>query len=291
MAESAPRPLRFRVREGLVLAADAYGDPERPAVLLLHGGGQTRHAWGKTGEVLAARGFYAVALDHRGHGESGWDPEGRYEAHDFARDAGDVVAQLPSPPVLVGASLGGMAALLVEAASETPRSRGIVLVDVTPRLARDGVFRILDFMKARPDGFASLEEAAEAVASYVPHRKPPKDLSGLAKNLRKGEDGRYRWHWDPKLLEVWNPARYTPEMGEAAVRERLDAARSLRVPLLLVRGRMSDVVTEENAREHLDAAPATQYVDLKGAAHMVAGDVNDAFTEVVTDFVRRANDR
>ena len=260
-------------------------------MLLLHGGGQTRHAWGKTAARLAGRGFYAVALDHRGHGESDRDPEARYEAHDFARDVDEVIGQLPRLPVLVGASLGGIAALLVEGASEAPRSRGIVLVDVTPRLAREGVYRILEFMRARPDGFASLEEAAEAVASYVPHRKPPKDLSGLEKNLRRGEDGRYRWHWDPKLLEVWNPARYTPAMGEAAVAERLDAARRLRVPMLLVRGRMSDVVSEENARELLDAAPATEYVDLKGAAHMVAGDVNDAFTEAVIDFVRRAYDQ
>ncbi len=260
-------------------------------MLLFHGGGQTRHAWGKTAERLAEAGFHAMPVDQRGHGESDWDPEGRYEARYFARDVGEILEQIPRPPVLVGASLGGIASLIAEGTGAPHRSAGIVLVDVTPRLSRPGVTRILDFMRARPDGFATLEEAAEAVAGYVPHRKPPKDIGGLARNLRKGPDGRYRWHWDPKLLETWEPNRYTVEMGRISVDERLAAAALIRVPMLLVRGRMSDVVSEENARELLEVAPATEFLDLKDAAHMVAGDVNDAFSEAVIDFVRRAHQR
>jgi pimeloyl-ACP methyl ester carboxylesterase len=291
MQVGAARPLRYRLASGLVLAADGFGDVEMPTVLLLHGGGQTRHAWGKTAERLASAGFHAIALDLRGHGESDWDPEGRYEAPSFASDIGEVLDQLPRPPVLVGASLGGIASLLAEGSDAPHRTKGLVLVDVTPRLSLPGVTRILDFMRARPEGFATLDEVAEAVARYVPHRKPPKDTAGLERNLRKGTDGRYRWHWDPKLLETWDPDRYTPEMGRAAVAERLACAARVRVPMLLVRGRMSDVVSEENARELLEMAPSTEYVDLADAAHMVAGDVNDAFTETVIDFVQRAHQR
>src|SRR5690606_23952683 len=165
MTAAAPRPLRFPLSSGMTLAAEGHGDPSAPPVLLLHGGGQTRHAWGKTAERLAAAGFYAVALDQRGHGQSDWEPEGRYEPELFSDDVAEVVSLLERPPVLVGASLGGIASILFEGDNPSPRTRGLVLVDVTPRLSLSGVNRVIEFMRARPEGFASLEEAAEAVAA------------------------------------------------------------------------------------------------------------------------------
>jgi pimeloyl-ACP methyl ester carboxylesterase len=166
-------------------------------------------------------------------------------------------------------------------------ARAIVLVDVTPRLEIPGVQRIIQFMAARPDGFADLDEVAEFVASYMPHRARPADARGLEKNLRVGADGRYRWHWDPRLLETWNPARFDPVVAQRIVRERLALSRNIRVPLLLVRGRMSDVVSEEGAREFLAAVPHAEYVDLAAAGHMVAGDKNDAFSGAVVGFIDR----
>jgi len=286
-AYAPPRRLSFDVASGVRIAADAYGDPSAPPVLFLHGGGQTRHAWGGTAQALGDAGFYAVTMDHRGHGESDWHPRGEYGVDGFVHDMVGVVAELGRPPILVGASLGGIAALLGEARSPQPISRGIVLVDVTHRLELEGVKRILGFMAARPEGFASPEEAADFVAAYLPHRPRPKDVTGLAKNLRVGADGRYRWHWDPQLMQLWNPARFDPEEGRRVVADRLDALRRLRVPLLLVRGRMSDVVSESSARELLEACPGAEYVNLADAGHMVAGDRNDAFTGAVRDFVQR----
>jgi pimeloyl-ACP methyl ester carboxylesterase len=237
-------------------------------------------------------------MDLRGHGESGWAPDGDYSTDAFVADLRAVITQLPDRPFLVGASLGGLSALLVEGTApervhdggdpQTPAtgvSRGIVLVDVTPRLEIRGVMRVLDFMNARPDGFASLEEAADAVAGYLPHRRRPKDLSGLEKNLRRGPDGRYRWHWDPQLMRRWSPDRWSPEEARRTIEERTEAARRLRVPALLVRGRSSDVVSEEVAREFLDLVPHAKYVDL-AAGHMVAGDSNDAFTDAVLAFLQ-----
>lgn len=283
---ASPTRLTFDI-EGLRIAADAYGDPHAPPVLFLHGGGQTRHAWGGTAQALGDAGFYAVTMDHRGHGESDWHPRGEYGVDGFAHDMVGVVTALGRKPILVGASLGGIAALLGEARAPAPISRGIVLVDVTHRLELEGVKRILGFMAARPDGFASLDEVADFVAAYLPHRPRPKDVNGLAKNLRKGDDGRYRWHWDPALMNLWDPKRFDPEEGKRIVRERLEAIRHLRVPLMLVRGRMSDVVSESSARELLEALPSAEYVDLADAGHMVAGDRNDAFTDAVKGFVTR----
>jgi pimeloyl-ACP methyl ester carboxylesterase len=282
-----PQRLAFPVAAGLTLAADGYGDPAAPPVVFLHGGGQTRHAWGGAARALAGAGYFAISIDMRGHGESGWAADGDYDAEAFARDLSEVLTQLTGPAFVVGASLGGIAAMLAESHAPAPTCRGIVLVDVTPRIEAEGVMRILGFMGARPEGFASLEEAADLIAAYLPHRPRPRDTGGLSKNLRLGADGRYRWHWDPALIELWSPARFDAQSAPRLLAERLAAARRLRVPVMLVRGRMSDVVSEEGAREFLEAVPAAEFLDLAAAGHMVAGDRNDAFTEAVVGFVKR----
>ena len=274
-------PRRVTFSSGsLTLVGDAYGDPSRQSVVLLHGGGQTRHAWGGTAAALAARGFHATALDLRGHGDSDWASDGDYSIEAMVTDLRAVVAAQSSAPAVVGASLGGLTALCAQGESTGPLARAIVLVDITPRVQPEGVERILSFMTANPDGFASIEEAADAVTAYIPHRPRPKDLNGLRKNLRLRPDGRWRWHWDPGMM--------TGDRRMNATRnpDRLDAAaRALTVPTLLVRGRMSDLVSEEDARHFLVLAPHARYADVSGAGHMVAGDQNDPFTDAVVDFL------
>lgn len=274
----------FEVAASLRLEAEAWGDPSDPPVVLLHGGGQTRHAWSGSAQALAGRGLYAIALDQRGHGDSGWASDGDYRVDAFASDLAEVAQQLERPPALVGASLGGLAALAVQITKKATLA-ALVLVDITPRLEESGVSRILEFMRARPDGFASLDDAADAVAAYLPHRPRPSDLSGLEKNLRRGEDGRYRWHWDPELLSGDKSVSDTSHHSFAEVAGAVD------VPTMLIRGKNSDVVSEDTAREFLELVPHAEYVDLAGAAHMVAGDRNDAFTDAVSDFLARVLER
>lgn len=270
--------LEFRGAHGIRLVGDAHGDPAHRPALLLHGGGQTRHAWGGTAAALARHGWYAIALDMRGHGDSDWAADGDYTVDALGADLTCVAAALGRPAV-VGASLGGITALLAEGEAPTSISRALVLVDVAPRIEPAGVHRIVDFMTGRPEGFATLEEAADAVAAYNAHRPRPTDVSGLKKNLRLGPDGRYRWHWDPALMRDRRPgATQSPERQEAA-------ARRLHVPTLLVRGRMSDLLSERGARAFLALVPHARYADVSGAGHMVAGDRNDRFTRVVVDFL------
>jgi pimeloyl-ACP methyl ester carboxylesterase len=285
MPPNDPRRVAFRVSTDVTLAADEWGDPAAMPVVFLHGGGQTRHAWGGVARAAADAGFRAITLDHRGHGESDWSPDGDYRQGVFVADVRAVVAQLAAPPVLVGASLGGIAALMATGTEPAAPCRGLVLVDVTPRLEQRGVARVLDFMRARPEGFASLDEAADAIAAYNPHRARPKDLAGLEKNLRLGADGRYRWHWDPALMRTWSPERHDADEAHRMTEERIAAARGLRMPVLLVRGRASDVVSEEVAREFLALVPHASYADL-AAGHMVAGDRNDAFGRETLEFLR-----
>lgn len=275
-----PRRLELRGCSGNLLIADAWGDPASPPVLLIHGGGQTRHAWGPTAARLAGAGFHAVSMDLRGHGDSEWIVDGDYRIDAFAGDILEVAGALGASPALVGASLGGISSLVCEHLH--PVASALVLVDIAPRMEPEGVRRIVGFMQAHPEGFASIDEAADAIAEYLPHRPRRADTGGLAKNLRLGDDGRWRWHWDPAFLSG------PPRSAEEHYPERMNAAaRSLSVPALLVRGRMSEIVSEEGVREFLEMVPHAEYVDVEDASHMVAGDRNDVFCDAVIEFLVR----
>lgn len=276
--------IEFSGHGGVDLVADARGPLHGPVVVLLHGGGQTRHSWGGTAAVLAERGFRSITVDARGHGESAWADDADYTLTAFAHDVQALTSALEGPVYLVGASLGGLTALLLLGEIAPDAARALVLVDVVPQYQQAGATRIHDFMLDRmTDGFASLEEAAGAVSAYNPHRPPPRDLLGLAKNLRE-RNGRWYWHWDPAFASMGSGP------GEINDRERLArASRAVNVPMLLVRGRVSDLVTEESAREFLADVPHCEYFDVSGAGHMVAGDRNDAFTSAVVDFLTRVS--
>lgn len=285
-SNSGRRRITFTGSSGNTIAADLHETSGGPTVVLAHGGGQTRHSWRGTAERLAAQGWTAIALDLRGHGDSDWIEDGDYSFNAFAADLAAVADQtldrFGARPVGIGASLGGISALLAEGESDRTILSAVVLVDIAPRVKTSGLEKIQGFMASHmDDGFASLEEAADAIAEYLPHRERPKDLSGLSKNLRLRDDGRYRWHWDPKFIRD----RYKGET-RATAEERMEAAaRRLKVPVLLVRGGKSELVDEEVAREFMSMVPHAQYADVGEARHMVAGDKNDAFTSAVAAFM------
>lgn len=280
---------RFTGAQGGALVASLRGKGPRD-VLLLHGGGQTRHAWDGTARALAAAGWRALALDQRGHGDSDWSEAGAYEPGDFAADASLVAramaAESGGAPVAVGASLGGIAALLALGRSGgAPVFSALVLVDVVPRMDPAGVGHVVGFMRAHAgEGFATVEEAADAIAAYLPHRPRPRSLAGLAKNLRRREDGRLRWHWDPRFIE--GPADIHRNWP-AIEAELTQTAARMPAPALLVRGGASELVSEAAARDFQALSPKIDHVDIAAARHMVAGDRNDAFAAAVLDFLTR----
>jgi pimeloyl-ACP methyl ester carboxylesterase len=277
------KPVEYRMSDGIVLRGDALGPENGRPVLLLHGGGQTRHAWGAAANALAERGWRAVAIDQRGHGDSDWASNNFYRIDNFASDMRSIATSMRQPPAVVGASLGGLASMLGAGEAENPSAvaSAIIFVDITPTVERAGVERIVSFMQARMmDGFADLDEAADYVASYLPDRPRPKSNAGLEKNLRRRDDGRWYWHWDPGFMtdidtrmEDRDPARMRA------------ATKRLSMPALLVRGGKSDLVTPQTAQEFVELAPNARFVDVASAGHMVAGDKNDVFIEAVTTFL------
>jgi pimeloyl-ACP methyl ester carboxylesterase len=290
MTRSEPATAVFTGAVGNRLVADMFGDGG-PSVLLLHGGGQTRHSWRATAERLARSGSTAYALDQRGHGDSDWIDNGSYAFSDYADDARAVADALAARsgqrPIVIGASLGGIAALLAEGkAAQAGRDAlfsALVLVDITPRVDLNGVAKIQGFMRAHAaEGFGSIGEAADAVAAYLPHRPRPRSYDGLRKNLRLDPDGRWRWHWDPKFLDGPRPVDSARGMTEAAL---VEAARCVRAPALLVRGTSSELVSPDHVREFLELVPHAEYMDVAGARHMVAGDRNDRFSAAILSFL------
>jgi pimeloyl-ACP methyl ester carboxylesterase len=269
---------QFDVAPGIRLAADTFGDPDAPTLLMLHGGGQTRHAWDATAINLADAGWQAITVDLRGHGESSRSDPPAYALEDFIADVRALIASIAADPVVIGASLGGIASLL--AITESPQApvAGLVLVDVAHRFRPRGGGRIVSFMEGHPDGFASLADAAEAVAAYLPHRAREGDPNGLRHNLRRNDNGRWNWHWDPEILRQTRPLI----QNQAQLSERLaTAATRLRQPCLLVRGTDSDVLTAGIAREFIELAANATLTEVPHAGHMVAGDDNDAFAAAI----------
>lgn len=275
-------------RDGNRLAADVAGPEDGPPVMLLHGGGQTRHSWGTTLEVLAGKGWRAYSVDLRGHGDSDWAADGDYTLDAFAGDVAAAAGSLGARPALVGASLGGLASLAaIGSGSGAGTATALVMVDVAPRIEEAGRDRIGQFMMEHMrSGFGSLEEVADAIARYNPHRPRPKDLSGLRKNLRQ-RDGRWYWHWDPAFVggNFGSPDETRTSLIDTRSLEA--AARRVTVPVLVVRGLVSDLLSEEGARELLRLVPHGELVNVAGAGHMVAGDRNDLFNDAIVSFLSR----
>lgn len=267
-------------RDGLALAVETRGAADAPPLLFAHGFGQSRHAWTRAAESLAARGWRAVTFDARGHGDSGRVTDGRYLLEQFVDDLLVVARLQAQPPVLVGASMGGLLGLVAAGEVRPDPFRALVLVDITPRWEAAGVARMLDFMHAHPEGFASLDDAAEQVAAYLPQRRRRKDRYELAQLLHRGDDGRLRWHWDPAMLDT------VAREGERHQRRLLNAARNIDVPVLLVSGGRSDVVSDATVAEFLAAVPHATHVEIPHAAHTLAGDDNAAFTSAIEPFLR-----
>lgn len=273
---------RYAVSGGVQVEADVGGDPRRPAVILLHGGGQTRHSWHGAMREMLRRGYHVIAYDARGHGGSDWCARADYSLEAMSADLLAVTATLPALPALVGASMGGATLLFAAGNSERPVAGALVLVDIVPRVDPEGAARVRAFMRGHPEGFASVEEAADAVAAYNPHRPRPRDPSGLMKNLRRGQDGRLHWHWDPKFLD--NPRRLEPPQFMDVL---LLAADKVVTPTLLVRGLHSEIVTDEGVNELRRHLRGLEVCDVAGAGHMVTGDRNDAFNAGVLAFLGR----
>ncbi|MGO9385454.1 MAG: alpha/beta fold hydrolase [Mycobacterium sp.] len=282
---SSPQTVELSGHNGITLVADEWNGGAdtagHPTILMLHGGGQNRFSWKNTGQILADEGFHVIAMDSRGHGDSDRAPGADYAVETLTADVMHVLDAIGRPVMIIGASMGGLTGILAAHRAGPDKVSQLVLVDVVPRFEKGGSARIREFMMGNIDGFDTLEQAADAVAAYLPYRTKPRSPEGLKKNLRL-RDGRWYWHWDPAFMT--KPGD-DPELRTEKFEH---AAGSLTIPVLLIRGKLSDVVSREGVQHFLTTVPNAEFVELPDAGHTAAGDDNDAFTEVVVNFVKRA---
>lgn len=261
------------------LVASTTGSDDGCPVVLLHGAGQTRHAWDKAALELAAAGFRAVSVDLRGHGESGWAPDRNYDPAAYAGDVRALLRTLGRPAFLVGNSLGAQAALLAAGESPGVEVAGVVVIDVasdTPGGVGVLLRRLIDASAA---GFPSLETAATAVESARPDTQRPLDRSRLLRSLRQGDDGRLHWHWDPATREAG------PVVDAASCSARLsEAARNLRCPLLLIERPAANSPCDEALRR---AVSGVGTVLTAGSDPSLPGVGNEACVAALVEFLSR----
>ncbi|OYY72852.1 alpha/beta fold hydrolase [Sphingomonas sp. 28-63-12] len=262
--------------DGLSLCADAFGDPDAPPVLFFHGGGQSRRAWRGSARRVAAAGYYGLTFDLRGHGDSDWAGDGDYDVRAYGRDVTGLLDAFTRPVVLVGASRGGQASLI--GASQCPAAVSmIMLADVVPRLRDDGVDDVRRFFARSVRGFATLREAADALATL--NHQGPADPAGLARAMRQDAAGNYFWRWDPRTVD---PRFLNPPSEAEAVAA---AAALVRCPVILVRAELSNVVTDEGVTDFQSITPQLQVIEAKGVGHMFTGDRNDAFADMLLSYL------
>ena len=227
------------------------------------------------------------AVDLRGHGDSEWAADGDYTLDAFA---GDVLAISRALDVRPRSSARRSAASRrsprsANTPTRTSPARSSSSTSRRASRSKAGCASARSWPSTWTNGFGSLDEVADAIQAYNPHRPRPTNLDGLEKNLRQRDDGRWYWHWDPAFIggRLGSPDETRSSIVDP---ERLQAAaRALTIPTLLVRGRVSDLLSEEGAQELLQLVPHAQMVDVAGAGHMVAGDRNDLFNDAVVNFL------
>ena len=268
------------------IIASEWGDKKNPMVIMLHGGGQTRHSWKGSASKIADLGFHVITYDLRGHGESFWDEDGNYTFNAHKDDLIKIIKQNDKKANLIGASLGGMVSLsLAGHEKERDYCSSLTMVDIGIRPNDKGSERIINFMRSGIDGFSTIEEAANAVSAYLPNRKRPKDTSGLERNLRLANDNRYYWHWDPLFLADKGGQIKEKKEREERFKQLELAAKRVSVPALLVQGALSDILTEEEKEHFLNTISHSKFAKIDDATHMVVGDKNDIFAEAIVKFL------
>jgi pimeloyl-ACP methyl ester carboxylesterase len=276
---AAPRTTTFAVADGVALAGEFRGDPDERLLVFLHGAGQSGSSWTRAAVRLASAGWRTLTLDLRGHGASDRAPGGRYAVDDLRDDVVAVLEAVDEPAAIVGASMGGWLAILVAAALPREAVRGIVLADSAHRGDETGGAGLLEFVRGAADGYASAQDAADALAAVALGGGAPPDPARLRHVLRSA-DGRLWWHWDPAFAELWGAVDSTSHAERV-----LAAARTLDCPLLLARGADSRLITDEIATEFCDRVPAARRIDLPGVGHMFSGDDNAVFVEAIGPFL------
>jgi pimeloyl-ACP methyl ester carboxylesterase len=258
-------------------------------MLLLHGFGNEAHIWDDFAPIVAPY-YRTLAMDHRGHGRSEWDPEGVYEIETLADDVETVTAALGVERlVLVAHSLGGRVASIF-AGRHPDRVAGFVLVDIGPEVDPRGSMRIRQDVESNLEPvFESEAEYARALSLSYPAATPEALRRMAHHGLRRRDDGRFQLAMDPALrgITAGRGGDADAEAAEAALAQQMwDALAALSCPVLVVRGAASDILSPDTADRMVDDVLQNGKLAIVArAGHSVMTDNPEGFNEAVSAFV------
>ncbi len=264
---------------GLKLHYQEWGDPSNPTILMVHGFGVSGHMFDEFAARVSER-FHLVALDQRGHGDSDWSAEGDYSRAAFVGDLEGFRQALELDSfILMGHSMGGLNA--VNYATEYPAPvKALILVDVGPEAAKEGVDNIVRFTRG-PDEL-DFDEFVEMAHRFNPRRSIENIRERMRHRLRPTNNGKWTWKFDRRFRDDRDALKVGSELSND---ETWALFRSVRVPTLIVRGAESDVLTQEVAERTANEMPLAALVVVPEAGHSVPGDNPDDFASVVTRFL------
>ncbi|MGI8926829.1 MAG: alpha/beta fold hydrolase, partial [Tepidiformaceae bacterium] len=263
----------------LKLHYQEWGSPSAPAILMLHGFGVSGHMFDEFAARVQER-YRLIALDQRGHGDSDWSPEGDYSRDAFVADFEGFREALGIDRfVLVGHSMGGLNAVAY-AVRYPHRVSALVLVDVGPESAKEGVDNIVRFTRG-PDEL-DFEEFVEMTHRFNPRRSIENIRERMRYRLRQMDSGKWTWKFDRRFRQADNGLRIGSELSND---ESWQLFRRVTVPALLVRGAESDVLTPAVAERAAREMPRATLAMVPGAGHSVPGDNPDDFTAAVQGFL------
>jgi pimeloyl-ACP methyl ester carboxylesterase len=283
-----PTSLRLAVTDGLTLHALEWSREGVPMVLV-HGFGNEAHLWDDFAPTVAGH-YRVIALDLRGHGDSDWDPDGRYDYTNHVADLEAVTRELGfERMVLVGFSLGGRVAMLY-AGLHPEKLAGMVIVDSAPVLDARGTTRIrMEVAEHRDPAFSTLAEYENILAHNYP-AATPEAIKRMARNgLRQREDGKYVLKMDTAYRGARGPKLGPDELAsreEQHVQDMWAALEKLPCPTLVVRGAASDIMSPEVADRMVDEViPNATLAVVPQAGHSVMTDNPEEFNQAVAEFV------
>ncbi len=279
------RSLRVPVADGLELHVLEWSTEGVPLVLL-HGHGNEAHLWDDFVPCIAPH-YRVIAVDQRGHGDSDWDPEGRYDTEYMVADLEILTDALGIERfVLIGFSMGGRVSMSF-AGLHPERLAGLVIVDIGPEVDPRGASRISMEMKSQQAPvFANIDEYASMLSLNYPAGQPEALMRMARYALRQRDDGLFELKMDPKMRDERPNDDAARAREEAFSKEQWEALAKIPCPTLVVRGAASDILSPDTADKMVDEVLQNGRLEVvPQAAHSVATDNPKGFEEAVSKFV------
>ena len=268
-----------------------WGHPDKPPIVLLHGGRDHCRNWDWVAEALRGD-WHVIAPDLRGHGDSQWSTDGSYSMAGYIYDLAQLIHQQRLAPVtIIAHSLGGNIALryagiypdtvarlvAIEGLGPPPR----ILADLGAKpiaLRMDEWIREQRGLAGRmPRRYASIEDAFRRMQEENPHLSAEQARHLTAQGVNQNEDGTYSWKFD-NYVRAWPPY-------DMSTRDIKDLWSRIDSPTLLLYGRESQ---SGNPAEDGRAAPfrSATVVGVDKAGHWLHHDRLDEFLRIVREFLK-----